>query len=242
MMRRAMIEKGIQDALPIMLANFPVAVTFGVIATSNGIPWSIAFLISAWVYAGGTQFMLVSLTLAGTSLISTIAMVLLVNLRLFMFGTILGPACSKWPEAKKWISAFGLTDEVFAVTSSRSVQEPLTPAYQMPFVFSCYGSWLAGTAVGASIGQAVPTTLSTIIGFAVPALFLALLMIGKRSGPYFIAAFFGAGLSLVASLLHLSSLGIVIGAVVGASLGVFFAEQISYRKSTTIREVFDMKK
>lgn len=219
-MNRTFVTKGIQDALPIMLAYFPVAITFGVIATSNGIPWSVTLLISAWVYAGGAQFMLVSFALAGTSPISTVVMVLLANLRHILYGTTLGPAFSHWPEFRKWLSAFGLTDEVFAVTSSRIKENPPTPTYQLTFAFACYGSWVAGTIVGASLGQVVPSALAVTLSFALPALFLALLMLGNRSFPYLLAAIFGAALSIAANLLHLASLGIVIGALIGATFGL----------------------
>lgn len=241
-MTRFFIVKGIQDAMPIMLAYFPIAITFGVISTSHGIPWFITFLISAWVYAGGAQFMLVGLALAGTSPVSTIVTVLLVNLRHFLYGTTLGPAFTKWSEPKKWLSAFGLTDEVFAVTSSRVLEEPPTPAYQITFVFACYTSWLAGTAVGAGIGRAVPITIADILGFALPALFLALLLIGKRSSPHFIAAICGGVLSLSASLLHWGSVGvgIVIGAMGGATVGVYLQSRIrSLRPS--ISDTSDMR-
>lgn len=227
-MNRVSIAKGIQDAMPIMLAYFPIAITFGVISTSHGIPWLITLMISAWIYAGGAQFMLVGLAIAGTSPSSTVVTVLLVNLRHFLYGTTLGPAFAKWSEPKKWLSAFGLTDEVFAVTSSRVHEKPLTPAYQIPFVFGCYASWLAGTAVGAGIGQAVPIPISDILGFALPALFLALLLIGKRSRSHIIAASCGAVLSLSANLLHWGNMGIgiVIGAMGGATVGLYLQRRI----------------
>ncbi len=236
-MNRSTLAQAIRDAIPIMLAYFPIAVTFGVICTGNGIPWFIAFLISAWVYAGGAQFMLVSLALAGTSPISTILTVLLVNLRHFLYGTTLGPAFAKWPEVKKWVAAFGLTDEVFAVSSSRLLQEPPSPAYQIVFAFSCYGSWLAGTLVGAVVGRAVPAAIADVLGFALPALFLALLLIGQRSIPHFIAAVCGALLSVLASLIHLGSVGIVIGAVVGATVGMYVQDRFGSFKPSTARTV-----
>ncbi len=230
-MNKSPIIRGIQDAIPIMLAYFPISMTFGVISTGNGISWLTTFLISAWVYAGGAQFMLVSLVLTGTSPISIIVTVLLVNLRHFLYGTALGPIFKKWFEVKKWIFAFGLTDEVFAVTSSRSQSTLPTPSYQITFAFACYGSWLSGTAIGAGVGRAVPAAISNILSFALPALFLALLFIGQRSVSYFIAAVSGAILSFIANLLHLGSLGIVVGAIVGATLGMYADSRIKGLKT-----------
>ncbi|EPZ44157.1 MULTISPECIES: AzlC family ABC transporter permease [Alicyclobacillus] len=229
-MTRTWIAKGLRDALPIVFAYFPVAVTFGVIATSNGVPWLIVFLISAWVYAGGAQFMLLSLALSGTSPLSAIVTTLLVNLRHFLYGTSLGPAFTRWSESQRWMMAFGLTDEVYAVTSSRVQQTLPVVGYQIPLVYSCYGSWLAGTAVGATIGKSVPAAVSDALGFALPALFLALLMAGKRSLPYFVAAIFGALLACLADMAQLGNVGMVLGAVVGATAGMFLEKRRIYRQ------------
>lgn len=227
-MQRSPCEKGIRDAIPIVLAYVPLSMTFGVIATSGGIPWEVTVLISAWIYAGSAQFMLVSLALSDTSPTSTVITVLLVNLRHFLYGTTLGPSFVKWSEPKRWLSAFGLTDEVFAVTSSRFMNEPPLPAYQITFTYTCYISWLLGTILGASIGKAVPSRVSDILSFALPALFVALLMLGKRSIPYFIAAILGAGLSVLADMLSMGSFGIVIGALVGATCGMALQSGLTY--------------
>ena len=77
-------SSSIRDAMPIILAYFPIAITFGVIAKTGGIPWYITLLISVLIYAGGAQFMLVSLVLANTAPLSVIITVLLVNLRDFL--------------------------------------------------------------------------------------------------------------------------------------------------------------
>ncbi|KLU60749.1 inner membrane protein YgaZ [Peptococcaceae bacterium CEB3] len=218
------VKAALQDSMPIVTAYFPIAMTFGVLSVAGGIVWWMTILISACVYAGGAQFMLVGLVLANSSPVSTVVTVLLVNLRHFLYGTTLGPAFQKWTEKHKWIAAFGLTDEVFAVTSSRLQEKAPTPLYQFVFVFACYGSWVAGTIAGVGIGSAVPTAISQVLGFALPALFLALLFLGERSAAHLIAALSGALLAIAATLLHMGSAGIVIGAVAGATLGLLARE------------------
>jgi len=218
---QSIVKTALRDAMPIMLAYFPIAMTFGVIATSHGISWLITMLISAWVYAGGAQFMLVSLALTGASATSTILTVLLVNSRHLLYGTTLGPAFKQWPEWKKWLSAFGLSDEVFAVTSSRVLHQVPSPSYQIIFGFVCYAAWVSGTAAGLGLGTVVPTPLASVFGFALPAMFMALLLMGKRSFPYFIAAFCGALCAILANFVDAGSLGIIVGSVVGATVGMF---------------------
>ena len=220
MTRKDTLQQALQDAMPIILAYFPIAMMFGVVATASRLPGFVTLLISLCVYAGGAQFMLVTLIASGTAEFSVIITVLLVNLRHFLYGTTLGPRFALWPEWKKWVASFGLTDEVFAVTSTRLSKHPITPGYQMPFAFACYASWVLGTIAGIAVDRAVPASISSILSFALPALFIALLFIGKRGPTYMIAAFFGAVCALAASLLHIGNIGIVAGAIVGATIGM----------------------
>ncbi len=216
---KSIFSAALADAMPIILAYFPIAMTFGVVATANAMPPWLTIFISICVYAGGAQFMMIPLIISGVTPLSVIITVMLVNLRHFLYGTTLGPRFSLWPEWKKWIASFGLTDEVFAVTSSKDHVEPITPSYQFLFVFSCYASWVAGTIVGVLVDRAVPTSLSGILSYALPALFIALLFIGKRTMPYLVAAAFGALCALAATWLHMGSMGIIAGTLIGATVG-----------------------
>ncbi|MCL6601112.1 MAG: AzlC family ABC transporter permease [Alicyclobacillus macrosporangiidus] len=221
------VRQGLQDAAPIALAYFPIAMTFGVITVQCGLPVWLAVLISVAVYAGGAQFMLVSLVSSGAPFAATVATVLLVNLRHALYGTTLGPAFTRWPERKKWLAAFGLTDEVFAVTSGRLLQHPPDPAAQMTLSFTCYASWVAGTFAGAVIGQAAPAGLSADLNFALPALFLALLLMSITSLAHLAAALTGAAAALVCTWLQAGGAGIVIGAILGATVGAGLSKWIN---------------
>jgi 4-azaleucine resistance transporter AzlC len=220
MMHSSQIKAALQDAIPIMTAYFPIGMTFGILSISNGIAWWITILISVCIYAGGAQFMLVGLAISNSSPVTTIVTVILVNLRHVLYGTTLGPAFQKWSERNKWLVAFGLTDEVFAVSSCCRQENPLTPLYQFIFTFACYGTWVAGTVAGVGIGKTVPASISQVLGFALPALFLALLFLGERSAAHVISAICGALMAIITTLLHWGSFGIIAGALSGATIGM----------------------
>jgi 4-azaleucine resistance transporter AzlC len=217
--RHSQIILGLKDSIPIVVAYFPIAATFGVIGTNSGISWWNVALISVLVYAGAAQFMLVSFAASGMSVFSAVTALLLVNFRHFLYGTSLGPAFSEWPERRKWVAAFGLTDEVFAVTSSRLLNDPPTPAYQITFSFACYFSWVIGTLVGIIIGQVVPTAVSNVLVFALPALFLAILFSSYRTVAHLISAAFAALCAILLRQHGLGSTGMLVGAVLGATVG-----------------------
>lgn len=217
--QKLMISQGVRDAIPIILAYFPISMTFGILSISKGISWPISVLMSLSIYAGASQFMFISLISSGATPVSMTITLLLVNLRHFLYGTTLGPAFVSWPERIKWLSAFGLTDEVFAVTSIRTLENPPYPRYQFALVISCYTSWVSGTIAGVLIGQSLPVSISNILQFALPALFLSLLFLSYRKWAHIIAAAFGAIITITASLLGSGSIGIVSGVVIGSVAG-----------------------
>jgi len=224
---RAALIRGLRDAVPIMLAYFPLSVTYGVLATARGIPGWATDLTSIVIFAGAAQFMLVSLYVAGTSPVSMTVTLLLVNLRHVLYGTTIGPAFTSWREKHKWIAAFGLTDEVFALTGSQALREPPAPAYQFALAFGSYLSWVAGTVVGATVGGAVPPAAASALTFALPALFLSLLLNQARRVPQIVAAVAGAGVAVAAQAAGLPSFGIVAGAMAGATTGLILASTTS---------------
>lgn len=218
------VARALRDALPIVVAYFPIAVTFGVLATSQGISRWVTCLISIVVYAGSAQFMMVSLVTAAASTtpLSFVLTILLVNLRHALYGTTLGPSTMHWSERHRLAAAFGLTDEVFAVTSSRDPNDPFAPSSHIAFTFICYLSWVAGTVCGASIGHIVPASVANVLSFALPSLFMALLFLGTITPAYLISAASGGAIAVVFTVFGFGSLAIIVAAVGGASVGFLF--------------------
>lgn len=76
-------SRGLLDSLSIGLGYVPVAISFGLAAVYADIsPW-VAVLVSVLVYAGASQFILVSLVASGSAALSIVGIVLLMNLRHF---------------------------------------------------------------------------------------------------------------------------------------------------------------
>ncbi|GIO42327.1 AzlC family ABC transporter permease [Paenibacillus apis] len=215
------IRLGLRDVLPVVLAYFPLAAAFGVLASASGMPAHYNFLTSAWIYSGGAQFMLLSLLGDAISPFTIISTLLLVNMRHIMYGTSIGPHVRGWSEPYKWLGAFGLTDEVFAVVSSRlDKNERLSVPYFITVMLAAYGSWLTGTLAGYGLGTLIPSGMAEILGFALPALFIALLFGSERSRADWTAALCGALLATLAALWNAGGIGIVLGGLLGAAVAM----------------------
>jgi 4-azaleucine resistance transporter AzlC len=230
--RRAEALRGLRDALPIVLAYVPVGVTFGVVAVSNGLPVWMACLLSLVIYAGASQFIFVTLAAAAAGPVSMVVTLLLVNLRHALYGATLGRAFARWPEARKWLAAWGLTDEVFAVLGARvtgatargeAPERVISQPYHYALAFAAYAAWVGGTVVGALIGQAVPAPIAAALTYGLPALFLALLLNQRPTRPQLAAALLGALVAVAVRQLTTSGADIVAGALVGATVGALLA-------------------
>jgi len=57
--------QGIKSGLPIALGYFPIAIAFGALAVQAQLSWREATLMSVIVFAGASQFVGVSLLMAG---------------------------------------------------------------------------------------------------------------------------------------------------------------------------------
>ncbi|MEI2743582.1 MAG: AzlC family ABC transporter permease [Candidatus Competibacter sp.] len=172
------VRWGAQDSWPIMLAYLPLAFSFGLASTQAGYSPGFAIAVSAIVFAGASQFALLSLLAAGTSGSGIILVVLLMNLRHLFYG----PALLTHLDTNRLplpVLAFGLTDEVFATATTRlaSVPAPAREGWYLGLQSGAYGAWLAGTAGGAFFGHdaaALTPWLRETLAFILPAMFLAL--------------------------------------------------------------------
>ena len=175
--------RGVGDSAALMLGYFPIAISFGLLAAGNGLSPLHALLVSAVVYAGASQFALVSLLAAGAAPLSVVGVVAAMNLRHLFYGPAL---LSRLPTGGRRLPrpllAFGMTDEVFALASARLGSDHdrrCGEVWLFGVQAGAYGAWLAGSFCGAALagwaGGGWPR-IQAALAFVLPALFLALLL------------------------------------------------------------------
>lgn len=217
--------RGLKDSLSIVVGYLPIAFSFGVLAVQLGVPAWQAVAISAVVYAGASQFVMVSLFAAGGSAWAVVGVVLLMNLRHVFYGPSLLARLSLPSSAlPRALLAFGLTDEVFAIAIGRFERssDPHPDRRLFGLQMGAYASWVLGTAAGAGLGAALgqqPAAIEQGFRFVLPALFFALLLELRRSAtlPQLAGA---AAATLAATLVAPPHLAMLLGMVAGATLGL----------------------
>jgi len=177
--RRKVLLEAFKYSIPVLLGYLVIGIGFGLLATQAGYPWSLALLMSLWMYAGAGQYIAIGLFSAGTNILEACLVQLLVNARHLAYGFSMLKRFNKTGVLKPYL-IFSLTDETFALLSSL----PEKPAHESPeerrlFMFyvsildQCY--WVSGTVFGAAAGTLIPFDLKGI-GFALTALFVVLMI------------------------------------------------------------------
>ena len=215
---------GLIAALPITLGYFPIAFAFGVAATGQGLSGIEAFGLSLIIYAGAAQFLALALITGGAPLAVAAFTLVAMNLRHVLYGpALMKRAGAGATRRHAWAWAFGLTDEVFGAALGQLARGR---RFSEPFMFglgmAAYGSWLAGTALGAFAGGGALDgwpVLKAALGFMLPALFLSLLLsiLTRAQIPVILVAVLA---TILVTLLWSGTAGILAGMIAGAVAGV----------------------
>jgi 4-azaleucine resistance transporter AzlC len=177
--RREFIS-GIKAELPLTIGVIPFGMIYGILAMSAGLPPTTAQAMSAIIFAGSSQFISAQLFALSIPAIINIFTVGVVNLRHGLYSASIAPYLQKLPNRWKWILAYLLTDEAYAVTINHYQRTGDLLNKHWFFLGSgltLWTTWQLSTAAGIFLGTSIPPSWSldftlalTFIAIAVPAL------------------------------------------------------------------------
>lgn len=207
--------KGIIAGISIALGYLPVALTFGFIAETTGLSLLETIGMSAFVFAGAAQYMSLSLLAIGTGALEIIFTTFIINIRHLLMSTAISEKAEQDHPLIKAIYAFGITDEVFAVTSTK--EGKLTSLYIGGVALIAYSSWVINSGIGYVIGTSLPQTLQQSMSIALYALFIALLVPSlKKHRKIVFLAIFAAILNSILTIFIPSGWAIIIATLASA--------------------------
>jgi len=195
-----------REAGVIWLGLFVLGIGFGVVVTSHGLPWWLAPVISAALFAGSVEFILVGMLAAAAPIAAVAMTTLLVNSRHLFYGLSF-PLHRVQGRLRKAYSVFALCDEAFAILSSKD-PSTLSTARIVGTQAGLHASWATGALVGALVGT---TLLADVEGldFVLTALFVVLAMDAYRALPDRTTLALAVGAAVTAQLLAPASMLLV---------------------------------
>lgn len=185
---RARFVRGLKLGLPILLGYIPVGAAFGILATGLGFSAIQACACSATALAGAGQFIALSLIRSGATVAAVLAATTVVNLRYVLFGATISPYLKGMTLPKQAVLAYFLTDETFAVNINDR-RAGLSNGWSMLGVgVIAWTGWVLGTLVGAVAAGWIGDPGRWGVQFAMPAMFVALLIALAEDRKHVIAA------------------------------------------------------
>ncbi len=167
--------EGLLDGIPIGLGYLAVAFGFGIAAVGGGLPILGAVLTSLTNLTSAGQVAGLAIILSQGSLLEMALTQFVINIRYFLMSLSLSQRLSpRFPLHHRLLAAFGITDEVFGVASTRKVL--LTPRYLYGLFALPILGWTLGTLLGAVAGNILPPALKDALGIAIYGMFVAVVV------------------------------------------------------------------
>lgn len=219
---------GFRDGIPIGLGYFSVALTFGMMAVSSGLPIWAAVAISMTNVTSAGQFAGLTLMCGGGSLFEMALTQLVINLRYALMSLSVSQKLHHTVTlADRIIFSFMMTDEVFAVTGAQPAE--VGKRYLFGVMPAPYIGWCLGTLCGAAAGALLPQAARSALGIAIYAMFIAIVLpVVKKSravlGVVILAVVLSCGMRVLPVLKQLSGgFSIILCTLVAATVGALIA-------------------
>ena len=223
--RKTQVLSGMHAALPVVLGFIPVGIAFAIMARQAGFTIAQTCGMSLSVFAGASQMMTVGMHAQGASVAAMVLATFLLNFRHVIMSTCIWERMKDGGLAVRLLSAFGVTDESFALFTTEKDQKKCTVAYFIGMNCVMYASWNAGTLIGAVASDFLPSIVTASLGIALYAMFIALIMPGLSQNRSLCAL---VGLTAMCNTLFCqfmaASWALVVSTLLCAFLGIFFVE------------------
>ena len=217
---RANMRVGILGAIPVAVGIVPFGITCGVIGLVSKLTAVETVAMSFIVFAGASQFVCMTMIGAGVTGLGIIVFTtLLLNLRHLLMGASLGPYMLRQPPWLQRMLSFTLTDEAYALMTDRIAKTGYSPGYHLGVSLTIYFGWGFATLTGVLIGSFIPDPLSWGIDFAMPAIFMALLLPRLKDWTTAIVALTAAAAALAGTLLLPGKWYMIIACALASGVG-----------------------
>jgi predicted branched-subunit amino acid permease len=212
------VRRGIADTIPLLVPVVPFALVLGLTIAESEVPNFVGWLGASFIFGGAAQLTVVTLTAEGAALLAVIVAGLVVNARHFMYSVALSPTFGPQPTWFRWLGPYFLIDQQFALTIFRVEDPPESfRRYYLASGLTFWCTWQVIVALGLVVGPVIPESWS--LGFAVPLMFLGLVLGAVKAAPAVVAALVGALVTWLALGIPNRG-GILIGTAAGVAAGV----------------------
>ncbi len=215
------LRAGVAAVAPMIVGVVPFGLVAGAQPTTEGLGGVAAVGLSTVVFAGASQLAAADVLADGGSAVVATLAALTINLRMLLYSASLAPFLAHLSFGRRMGAAYLMTDQAYAVSITRwtsgADQEERRLTYYLGAGVSLWLVWQLSTIAGVLLGGVVPESLP--LGFAVPLVFLVLLVPAITSRSAAVAAAVGGAAAVAAAALDAGPLSVIVGALSGIVAG-----------------------
>jgi 4-azaleucine resistance transporter AzlC len=217
--------KGVKDCVPTLLGYLSIGFAAGVVQKTAGLSIAEITLMSLLLYAGSGQFIASGMIAASNPVSAIIFTIFFVNLRHLLLSAALAPYFRHLSPWKNMVIGAQLTDETFGVAINQlSNKEFASYKWMLGLNITAYLNWLIANIAGGVFGKWIPNPEAFGLDFALPAMFIGLLVLQIISQKKFFVDIMVAISAIVivvgASFIFSGSLGIIVATILGSTIGM----------------------
>ena len=232
---RSQFLSGVRAELPILPGVIPFGIIYGVAALSAHLPPSAAMAMSSIIFAGSSQFIAAQLFQQNATALLVIATVFIVNVRHMLYSASVAPHLAHLPGRWKWLLAYLLTDEAYAVAITKYNDSSEATHKHWFFLgagLALWTTWQLSTALGILLGSQISPQMESLgLDFAIAVTFIALVVPAIKDRAVAAAAL-SAGLVAVAAIPLPYNLGLLLAALTGITVGLLVENNFDPRSHT----------
>lgn len=212
---------------PLLVGVAPFGFVAGATPVANGLNWDVPVGFSTIVFAGASQLAAIEVLTGGGSVAVAVLAAWTINLRMVLYSASLSPHVTRVGTARRLLMAYLLTDQVYALSIVRwheqddqdrsNATAPDRWSFYLGAGLSLWVTWQVSTVVGIAVGNAVPAYWH--LEFAVPLVFLVLLIPTLVRRPAVLAAAVGGVTAVAAAEIGAGPSSVMIGSVAGIVAG-----------------------
>lgn len=217
--------RGVKDCLPTLLGYLSIGFAAGVVEKTAGLSIAEIAFLSIILYAGSAQFIAAGMIAAGSTISGIVITILFVNLRHLLLSAALSPYFRHLSPLRNLLIGALLTDETFGVAIQESARKKnISEKWMHGLNITAYLNWIAANIAGAYLGQWITSPEQWGLDFALPAMFIGLLVLTVMSRSKFILDIAVAGISILiavaVSILWSPSLGVIAATIIASTIGM----------------------
>ncbi|GIP38371.1 branched-chain amino acid ABC transporter permease [Paenibacillus sp. J31TS4] len=217
--------QGVKDCVPTLLGYLSIGFAAGVVEKTSGLSLMEITLMSVLLYAGSAQFIVAGMIAAHGSAASIVFTIFFVNLRHLLLSAALSPYFRHLTPLKNVLVGSLLTDETFGVAINQTAKtKRISERWMHGLNVTAYLNWIAANIAGAFFGQWITDPEKFGLDFALPAMFIGLLVLlmasRRKLAVDLVVALSAVVLVVGVSLVFSGSAGVIVATLLAATIGM----------------------